>query len=207
MKPREQIHDPQADIQQKEGDGWHLSDRLLLSEYPPLQMRQFSQTNHCSLTALTSVFSCFRRQGFSKIPDDPQELFSTLYDLARRRMIYHPLTGTFPWRLPELARLAWRRFGYPGKAHGLLVLSPRQDLEALLLAELRAHRPGIISLTHKPYSRHSVTFYGAEVWAKEDRVRVYLRINSHWTVAPRYLDVSSLGTWKGSYAAICLLHA
>lgn len=201
------ITNPAQDILQKEGAGWHCEERLLLSEYPLLQMSQFPYTNHCSLTALTSVFVCFRRQGFTKLPADPQEVFSVVQNVARSRMIYHPLIGTFPWRLSELARRTWRSFGYPGKAHTVFVLTPREELQDLVLDELRAHRPGIISFTHKPYHRHTVTFYGAEIWTKGDQRRVYLRINTHWSVMPQYVDVAGLGTWQGSYAALCLLRA
>lgn len=201
------ITDPAEDIFQKAGPGWCCQERLLLSEYPLLQMRQFSHTNHCSLTALTSVFCCFRRQGFTKLPAEPQEVFSAVHDLARARWIYTPVFGTYPWRMAELARRSWRYFGYPGKAYTTFVLSPRDALQDLFLEELRAHRPGLISFTFAPYRRHTVTFYGAEVWSKGNQRRVYLRINTHWSVAPQYVDVDTLGTWQGSYAALCLLRA
>lgn len=201
------ITDPAEDIFQKEGDGWHREEHFLLSEYPLLQMRQFPYTNHCSLTALTSVFCCFRRQGFTRLPANPQEVFSVVHNLARSRWIYLPVFGTYPWRMAELARRSWRYFGYPGKACTVFILSPREDWEDLFLDELRAHRPGLLSFTHKPYHRHTVTFYGAEIWTKGDQRKVYLRINTHWSVAPRYVDVSTLGTWQGSYAALCLLRA
>lgn len=199
------IIDPAEDIFQKEGPGWCCQERLLLSEYPLLQMRQFSHTNHCSLTALTSVFCCFRRQGFTRLPADPQEVFSVVHDLAHARWIYTPVFGTYPWRMAELARRSWRHFGYPGNARTTFVLSPRDALQDLFLEELRAYRPGLISFTFAPYRRHTVTFYGAEVWSKGNQRRVYLRINTHWSVVPQYVDVDTLGTWRGSYAALCLL--
>lgn len=201
------ITDPAEDIFEKEGDGWHREEHILLSEYPLLQMRQFSHTNHCSLTALTSVFCCFRRQGFTRLPADPQEVFSVVHDLARAHLIYTPVFGTYPWRMAELARRSWHHFGYPGKACTTFVLSPRDALQDLFLEELRAYRPGLISFTFAPYRRHTVTFYGAEVWSKGNQRRVYLRINTHWSVVPQYVDVDTLGTWRGSYAALCLLRA
>lgn len=201
------ITNPAEDIFKKEGVGWHREENLLLSEYPLLQMRQFPYTNHCSLTALTSVFCCFRRQGFTRLPADPQEVFSVVHNLARARWIYTPVFGTYPWRMAELARRSWRYFGYPGNACTTFVLSPRDTLQDLFLDELRAHRPGLISFTFAPYRSHTVTFYGAEIWTKGDRRRVYLRINTHWSVAPQYVDVDTLGTWQGSYAALCLLRA
>ena len=58
----QEITDPAAWLAQ-DGDGWQCRERLTLSDMPLLLMRDFKETNHCSLTALTSVFTYFRRQG------------------------------------------------------------------------------------------------------------------------------------------------
>ena len=199
----QEITDPAAWLAQ-DGDGWQCRERLTLSDMPLLLMRDFKETNHCSLTALTSVFTYFRRQGVTGLPADPQELFSWIRAKARAKWMFHPAIGTFPWQIAPLANQVWKNCNYPARARNVFFFPRRDALETLLIDELRALRPGIISFTHNRYHNHSVTFFGYEYWEKGNEHRIFLRVNNHWTRALRFVELTHLGEGSDSYIALCL---
>lgn len=200
---KEKIKQPAIWLQKHFGEGFHKIKEGRVQGYPLLQMKHFpGHEQHCSLTALSSVFLFHARHGADCLPNNRDYLFRRIRSLARWRGIYLPnvlcfKAGTNPFLLPVLAKAAWRYYGAQGKAKNHYFLESGRRAEDFAIAEIEARRPFLLSLHSGCYKRHTVTVYGYEVFERvakngtSERC-VFLKVNDHWTADARYVALSYL---------------
>lgn len=207
LKRYPEIIDPKAYLAERFGGVWHRSSYQVIGQVPLLRMDDFSGTNHCTITSLTSIFGYYYAQGFAGITAEPLCRFQEIRARAIGAHRHFPSMGTFPWDMAPLAREIWRMYGYRGKAKSRYFFRSADEIWAVLVAEIEAARPGLISFTHNQYRDHTVTFYGYEVYRNAaGEERRFLLVNSNWTRAARYVDLTALGEGKDSYFSLCLVH-
>lgn len=222
MSPdRQPIADPARWLETHLGPGFSPVRRRVIADYPLILMRDFEgESQHCSLTALTSVFWCYAQRGLIWLPGRMTTLFYRIKSLARRRLINYPgllvvRGGTIPFFLDRLAKAVWRFYGYRrGGAVNRLFWQSGRRAEQAVLAEIDAGRPMLLSLMSGYYRKHTVTVWGYEVWERPagsagdpaPERRVMLRVNDHWSDAPRYVDLYGLDPlYGGSPFEFCFL--
>lgn len=205
---RQPIADPAAWLTANLRAGFSPVRCRLIDDYPLILMRDFEgEEQHCSLTALTSVFRCYAQRGLIWLPDRASTLFYRIKSLARRRLINYPALlvvrgGTIPFFLDRLARAVWNFYGYRrGRAENRLFWQSGRRAERDVLAQIDAGRPVLLSLMSGYYRKHTVTVWGYEVWERGTvstaERRVMLRVNDHWTEAPRYIDLYGMDPLYG----------
>lgn len=213
---KELIQDPKSWCDRNLGKGFDQTDQVLLNDYPHYLMTDFpGHKQHCTLTALTSVFMYFKARGYDFLPSDPQTLFRRIRRLARTRIINYPAFlffkgGTIPFFVDRLVKLIWRFYGYPhGRGRNRIFMLSGRRAELFVKEEIEAGRPFLLSIHSGYYKNHTVTVWGYEVWTRvnsegEEEKRVMLRINDHWSEDPRYIDLYSLDpAFGGPFFEFC----
>ncbi len=209
---KEMIENPNSWLNKHLGAGFEETKTHLLSGYPMLQMRHFpTYDQHCSLTALASVFLYYARKGYEQLPDNREYLFRRIRSTARLRLIHIPRLlfirgGTIPFLLDRLARSIWKHYGYPrGRARNHLFWQSGRRAAPFVLDELDNGHPLLLSISSGHYKKHTVTVIGYKIYERvnednedrENEIRVFLRVNDHWTTRPRYVELMSMDPLYG----------
>ena len=209
---RSVITDPIAYAEKKYGGSWSIIQDVTIPGFSPISMDEFDHKNHCTLTAVTAVMQYYGslrdEQGeplLSGIPGLSRVIFARVRKWAGEHLLYFPRLGVQPWWIDTLVRGIWREFGYEGGAKNKFLFT-RASLEKTLRREILQKRPGIISFTHNQYARHSVTYYGYLLIRGNREVKMMLRVNDHWSVEPRYVDVSTLGRIQETFYEVCMVY-
>ena len=189
--------------------------------FRPVNMADFDSGSHCSLSSATAVLSFWGAKRTESgapihpgIPTNQLYLFTRLRDLALRRRFFIPGLGTFPWTMGWLMRGALQGCRMPGKVANRIYLWPSPHIGRTLLAELDAGRPVIMSLSHNQYFAHTVTAYGYAIFSPREpgvsretpapsgREVVLIQVNDNWSLQPRWVDATHLGSWRDSFLTL-----
>lgn len=165
FKRNSEISDPLIYLRDKGEGGWILKDEFRIPDMHLLQMKDFQGENHCSLTALTSIFSYYRNSGFINIDGD-KKLFDNIKQIALKNKYYKKKRGTYPWYMDDLVRKIWSSYSYGGRGQNRFLFFNTPALINFLKSEIDALRPGLINFTHNQYPKHTVTFYGYRIYKK-----------------------------------------
>lgn len=157
-----------------------------------MNMDMFPGKNHCSLAAVTALTRFYRDQGFVCFPSEDREIFSFVLDYASRRKMYFQKIGTFSIFIGSMVRALWGHYGYFVHSKNHSFLFSEENIQDLLIGEIKAQRPCIVSFTGGQYRRHTLILYGYLVYKKEGEEKVYYMVNDLWSDRPRYVDGTSL---------------
>lgn len=146
---------------------------------------------NCVLVSITRVLAYYASQGWSRIPLEPERIYSVVREIGVRHG-YDPgksglLRDLFvytPFVIDDIATEAWQAFGYnAGRSRNRYL----RKLEAIR-QDIDAGNPLLMSLAFGDYPSHTVTVTGYRIYTLPGhRPRHYIRIFDGWRTKDRYV--------------------
>lgn len=156
-------------------------DEVLLPLPDYIQKDLSHEDNICSLVAITRVAHYYA------LAAGQTPLAASYYTTVRRLAQAHwffPRFGTPQTRIDDLARDAFRALGMPATVRSRYVIGKRR----LIISELKAGRPLLLSMVLGPYRDHTTTLCGY----RRAGDRLFLVLIDGWRHSLRYIDYRAL---------------
>ncbi|SHJ77214.1 hypothetical protein [Paramaledivibacter caminithermalis] len=148
-----------------------------LSGYDGLDMDNYGGDNDCSLVSITTMANWYQKQGFTKIPSSPSDIYDDVLAEALNNG-YTPSGGTNPTKIDNIIEDTFSRWGYSVNASNIYVWS-----FGTFTNEIDANRPLMYNLATGYYSNHSISVFGYKKYDVAD----FLMVKDNWTTSTRYI--------------------
>lgn len=149
-----------------------------------LKCSGWEDKNNCTITAVFNIMTFYRDNGYLKIPDTDEAVYSSVRNQALR--LGFDDNGISVTKNNDLVKKVWREgFGYAsgnGRSKYLWTHS-------MLINELNHNRPFIFSLAKGAYFNHTVTVYGYVVYKnmRTGKKYTFLTVADGWSDQTRYM--------------------
>ena len=146
---------------------------------------------NCVLVSITRVLGYYAKQGWAKIPPDPEQIYPEVLKIGIRHGYDPKKSGLLrdlfvytPFTIDDIVTEAWRAFGYAagrGKNQYIRIFDTiRQDIGL--------GNPTLLSLAFGDYPNHTVTVTGYSIYERQgQRPRRYVRIYDGWSSQVRHV--------------------
>lgn len=186
------IRNPKVHLSKHYGKGWTFESLNRVHGYRCLNMSTFPGKNHCSLTAVTAISRFYRDQGFVAFPSSDRSIYDYVHSFAQKRKFYFKRIGTFSFFIGSIVKGLWNKVGYHVNVKNHPLLLSEQKIQELLMGEVDAQRPCIVSFSGGQYRRHSLVLYGYLIYKRDGEEKIYYIVNDLWARRPRFVDGTSL---------------
>ncbi|MBN4051079.1 hypothetical protein JYU01_02155, partial [bacterium AH-315-L21] len=142
----------------------------------------------CSLVSITTMANWYYKQGLTKIPSTPSDIYDDVLAIAESDG-YTPSGGTNPTKIDNIIEDTFSEWGYSVNASNIYVWS-----FSTFTSEIDANRPLMYNLTTGYYAYHSISVYGY----KEYDVADFLMVKDNWSTATRFIHWAQMINEIGS---------
>lgn len=188
-----EIKNPLEHVNHRYGNGWTYSSINILELFEPINMNDFTASDHCTLSSLTAIFRYYKKLGYLRFPKGDMDVFKGLFATASADGYYEESVGTYPWRMAKIANIFLKDSGYMGLSKNQFIFLGENHIVSILKGEIDAGRPGLINFAHGSYKDHTVTYYGYMEFMRDNERKFYLLVNNNWNTNRVFVDVSRIG--------------